>query len=73
MQTWKEKRKTIRHYNQQASIYDLQYLEEQNLKNENILNHANWFTIILVKINTTFTLDQSYESTHNWGCGTTWI
>ena len=41
MQTWKEKRKTIRHYNQQASIYDLQYLEEQNLKNENILKNLN--------------------------------
>lgn len=41
MQTWKEKRKTIKHYNQQASIYNLQYLEEQNLKNENILKNLN--------------------------------
>jgi len=39
MQEWKEKRGTIRHYDQQAAIYDLQYLEEQNAKIKGILNN----------------------------------
>ena len=38
MQEWKEKRGTIRHYDQQATIYDVQYLGEQNSKIEDTLN-----------------------------------
>jgi len=37
MQEWKEKRRTMRHYDQQAAIYDVQYLGEQNAKIEVIL------------------------------------
>lgn len=39
MQEWNEKRGTMRHYDQQAAIYDRQYLGEQNAKIEDILNH----------------------------------
>ena len=39
MQEWNEKRGTMRHYDQQAAIYDRQYLGEQNSKIEDILNH----------------------------------
>ncbi len=38
MQEWKEKRRTMRHYDQQAKVYDTQYMEEQNAKIENALN-----------------------------------
>jgi ubiquinone/menaquinone biosynthesis C-methylase UbiE len=38
MREWKEKRRTIRHYDQQAIVYDVQYLGEQNAKIEDILN-----------------------------------
>jgi len=38
MQEWKEKRGTMRHYDQQAVIYDVQYLGEQDAKIEDILN-----------------------------------
>jgi ubiquinone/menaquinone biosynthesis C-methylase UbiE len=38
MREWKEKRGTIRHYDQQAIVYDVQYLGEQNAKIEDILN-----------------------------------
>ena len=38
MREWKEKRGTMRHYDQQAAIYDLQYLGEQNTKIEDVLN-----------------------------------
>jgi len=37
MREWKEKRETMRHYNQQAAIYDVQYLGEQNAKIEDTL------------------------------------
>lgn len=37
MREWKEKRGTMRHYDQQATIYDVQYLDEQNAKIEGIL------------------------------------
>jgi ubiquinone/menaquinone biosynthesis C-methylase UbiE len=38
MRGWKEKRGTMRHYDQQAAIYDVQYLGEQDAKIEGILN-----------------------------------
>jgi ubiquinone/menaquinone biosynthesis C-methylase UbiE len=38
MQEWKEKRRTMRHYDRQAKIYDPQYLEEQNAKIVDALN-----------------------------------
>jgi len=38
MREWKEKRGTILHYDQQAAIYDEQYLDEQDAKIEDILN-----------------------------------
>jgi demethylmenaquinone methyltransferase/2-methoxy-6-polyprenyl-1,4-benzoquinol methylase len=38
MQEWSEKRRTMRHYDQQANVYDAQYLEEQNAKIEDALN-----------------------------------
>jgi len=37
MREWKEKRGTMRHYDQEAAIYDVQYLGEQNAKIEVIL------------------------------------
>jgi ubiquinone/menaquinone biosynthesis C-methylase UbiE len=38
MQEWKEKRGTMRHYDQQAIVYDVQYLEEQDAKIEYALS-----------------------------------
>ena len=38
MQEWKEKRRTMRHYEQQAKVYHAHYLEEQNAKIEDSLN-----------------------------------
>jgi ubiquinone/menaquinone biosynthesis C-methylase UbiE len=38
MQEWKEKRGTMRHYDQQAAIYDVRYLGEQNAKIEEVLS-----------------------------------
>jgi len=38
MQEWNEKRRTMRHYDHQAKVYDAQYLEEQNAKIEDALN-----------------------------------
>jgi len=38
MQEWKEKRGTIRHYDQQAAIYDVQYSGEQDAKIEDTLS-----------------------------------
>lgn len=38
MQEWNEKRRTMRHYDQQANVYDAQYLEEQNAKIEDALD-----------------------------------
>jgi len=38
MREWKEKRRTMRHYDQQATIYDVQYLGEQNAKIEDALS-----------------------------------
>jgi ubiquinone/menaquinone biosynthesis C-methylase UbiE len=40
MREWKEKRGTMRHYDQQATIYDLQYLGEQNAKIEGALSRT---------------------------------
>ena len=42
MQEWNKKRKTMRHYDQQAVIYDVQYLEEQNAKIEDALNSMDF-------------------------------
>jgi ubiquinone/menaquinone biosynthesis C-methylase UbiE len=38
MQEWKEKRGTMRHYDQQSVVYDVQYLGEQNAKIEDALS-----------------------------------
>jgi len=38
MQEWKEKRETMRHYDQQSIVYDVQYLGEQNAKIEDALS-----------------------------------
>jgi len=38
MQEWNEKQRTMRHYDQQAKIYDARYLDEQNTKLESILH-----------------------------------
>jgi ubiquinone/menaquinone biosynthesis C-methylase UbiE len=38
MQEWKEKRGTMRHYDQQATVYNVQYLGEQNAKIEYALS-----------------------------------
>ena len=38
MREWKEKRGTIRHYDQQSIVYDVQYLGEQNAKIEDALS-----------------------------------
>jgi ubiquinone/menaquinone biosynthesis C-methylase UbiE len=38
MREWKQKRGTMRHYDQQSVIYDVQYLGEQNAKIDDILN-----------------------------------
>jgi len=38
MREWKEKRGTMRHYDQQAIVYDVQYLGEQNAKIEDALS-----------------------------------
>jgi len=38
MREWKEKRGTMRHYDQQAIVYDAQYLGEQNAKIEDTLS-----------------------------------
>jgi ubiquinone/menaquinone biosynthesis C-methylase UbiE len=40
MREWKEKRGTMRHYDQQATIYDVQYLGEQNAKIEDALSNT---------------------------------
>jgi len=40
MQEWKTKRKTMRHYDHLAPIYDRQYAEEQNAKMEEALKNA---------------------------------
>ncbi|PVX24888.1 MAG: hypothetical protein CW691_06175 [Candidatus Bathyarchaeum sp.] len=41
MQPWKEKQRTMRHYDQQAEIYNVQYLGEQNAKIEALLKFMN--------------------------------
>jgi ubiquinone/menaquinone biosynthesis C-methylase UbiE len=40
MQEWKEKRGTMRHYDQQAIVYAVQYLGEQNAKIEDALSSS---------------------------------
>ena len=39
MQEWKEKRQALRHYDHQAAIYHVQYVEEQKAKIEDILKN----------------------------------
>jgi len=39
MQEWKEKRRTMRHYDLQAEIYNVQYLGEQNAKINEVLKN----------------------------------
>ncbi len=55
MQEWKEKRRTMRHYDQQATIYDVQYLGEQNAKIEDALSRTEL---------------KPYELVLDLGCGT---
>jgi ubiquinone/menaquinone biosynthesis C-methylase UbiE len=55
MQEWKEKRRTMRHYDQQATIYDVQYLGEQNSKIEDALSRTEL---------------KPYELVLDLGCGT---
>lgn len=38
MSEWKEKIETMEHYDREAAIYNVQYLEEQNSKIEDIVN-----------------------------------
>lgn len=40
MQEWKTKRKAMRHYDYLATVYDAQYLEEQNAKIKVALNNT---------------------------------
>lgn len=42
MQQWNKKHRSIRHYDQQAEIYDVQYLEEQNAKIKEILTNMKF-------------------------------
>ena len=55
MQEWNEKRLTIRHYDRQATIYDIQYLGEQTSKIEEILKRMKF---------------KSKEQVLDLGCGT---
>ena len=41
MKEWKEKRQTMRHYDNQAAIYNMQYLEEQTAKIKDVLKRMN--------------------------------
>ncbi|PVX26667.1 MAG: hypothetical protein CW691_00780, partial [Candidatus Bathyarchaeum sp.] len=43
MQEWKTKHGTMRHYDQQAAIYNVQYVGEQNAKIQDILKSMNSF------------------------------
>ena len=42
MQEWNRKRKAMRHYDQLAPVYDIQYAEEQNAKIEVALNNTKF-------------------------------
>ena len=42
MREWEQKRGTMRHYDRQAAIYDVQYSGEQNPKIEDILNNIKF-------------------------------
>ena len=42
MQEWKEKWGTMRHYDREAAIYDVQYLREQNAKIEDSLSNIRF-------------------------------
>jgi ubiquinone/menaquinone biosynthesis C-methylase UbiE len=55
MREWKEKRGTMRHYDLQAVIYNVQYLGEQDAKIEDILNSIHF---------------ESNEVVLDLGCGT---
>ncbi len=55
MREWNKKRRTMRHYDQQAKIYDVQYLEEQDTKIESALNSIEF---------------KSNELVLDLGCGT---
>lgn len=41
MTEWKKKRQTMRHYNQSAKVYDIQYCEEQEAKIKTALTELN--------------------------------
>ena len=55
MREWKEKRSNMRHYDRQATIYNVQYVNEQDTKIEDILNN--------IKL-------ESNEFVLDLGCGT---
>lgn len=42
MSEWKEKIETMEHYDREAAIYNVQYLEEQNSKIEDIVNNIRF-------------------------------
>lgn len=42
MSQWKEKIETMKHYDRQAKIYNIQYLEEQKIKIEEILKNIKF-------------------------------
>ena len=42
MKEWKEKRQTMRHYDNQAAIYNMQYLEEQTAKIKDVLKRTKF-------------------------------
>jgi malonyl-CoA O-methyltransferase len=48
MQDWKQKRSNKQHYNLQAAIYDLQYVEEQDKKIETMLKSMDFSSKDLV-------------------------
>jgi ubiquinone/menaquinone biosynthesis C-methylase UbiE len=55
MREWKEKRSNMRHYDRQATIYNVQYVGEQDTKIEDILNKLKL---------------ESKETVLDLGCGT---
>jgi ubiquinone/menaquinone biosynthesis C-methylase UbiE len=55
MWDWKEKRRNMRHYDRQATIYNVQYIKEQDTKIEDALNNLKL---------------ESNELVLDMGCGT---
>lgn len=65
MSQWKEKLETMKHYDRQAVIYNIQYLEEQKSKIEEILKNIKFNQndqIIDIGCGTGFLFDQFTQS-----------